>query len=74
MLKLNQVEKGAILASGNYGSVYKVINNESVIIKVERILIDNLAWVLENMFAFEMGSLYPQHFLQLYDYVTTQKM
>ena len=79
MFKLKDFDKGEIISYGLMGTTYKVINkstnNESddVIMKVERFIPNNQSWYLENAFAFEMGSLYPQHFTQLYDYITTSK-
>lgn len=79
MYKLAEFDQGQVLGSGMIGTTYEAVNkkngkvNKEVVIKVERFLIQHQYWLLENLFAFEMGSLYPQHFTQLYDFVTTKK-
>lgn len=79
MFKLKDFNKGDLIGHGMFGTTYKAINKSTneesndVIIKVEKFIPENQSWYLENAFAFEMGSLYPQHFTQLYDYMTTSK-
>jgi serine/threonine protein kinase len=76
MYQLTQFTQGEVLGRGMNGTVYNAVKNgkvsNDVVIKVEKVLIDNPGWKLENKFALDMGSNHPEHFLVLYDFETIE--
>lgn len=77
MLKIKQFDTGDVLNYGMIGTIYKLLENgkesKDVVLKIEKIIPQSQSWWMENAFAFEMGSLYPQHFMQLHDYMLVSK-
>lgn len=71
-MDLLDYETGGMIGQGVYGIVYEAIKrgsvDEKVVIKVEKIITTSGSWMMENLFAFEMGQICPRHFLKLYDY------
>jgi hypothetical protein len=75
MHKLQEFKIGGELGRGVYGTVYDAIpvEDESLsgkyVIKIEKTLANQISVLWENEFAFEMGLLYPDQFVQLHDYL-----
>lgn len=71
-MDLLDYETGAMIGAGVYGTVYEAVKggvvDDKVVIKVEKIITTSGNWMMENLFAFEMGAICPRHFLKLYDY------
>lgn len=73
MPKLVEFTKGKILGNGMIGTVYEALPGKEYIIKVEKFNQGQKSIWWKNTFAFEMGTLYPNHFLELADYEISNK-
>lgn len=73
-ISLQDFTQGKVLGQGMYGTVYAAEPKnpakikEKYVIKMQKVLSTNIMADYENMFAFELGTIYPNIFMTLYDY------
>lgn len=72
-MQLSNFVLGQKLGWGVFGDVYAINDKEGNedprgVVKIEKVLLKENNWLIENNFAYEMGSKFPQKFIRLYDY------